>query len=130
MKTRDEQREEELARGRAMASRAERLALIERYGLAKKLKIMIALPGHTFYRAEGDVYMQLFFVDEVMVAHANRNDPDYPSDALMATLALAIDAAAGGVRDLPPLPPTHHVSKEAKEYNQRLAEINRERFGG
>lgn len=113
-----------MSRGRVVVARAERLALLERYSRGGKINIMVALPGHEFYENHGRV--NLFYVDKVLVAHQNNDEEDYPSEVVMATLALAIGATTG-FEGIPATAPTHRVSQAAKDYNAALAATNRNR---
>lgn len=79
---------------------------------------MVALPGHQFYESHGRV--NLFYVADVMIAHQNADEDDYPSENVMAFIGLAVEAN-GGTGDVPPPDPTHHVSPQAKEYNRLMA---------
>ena len=118
-----------MQRGRQVAQRAERRSVIARYEEGKKIKIMVPLPGHPKHEPEGRV--NLYYVDEVLVFSENIYPPasaDYvhPSDALMATLALAIGATTG-FDGIPAERPTHRISEDSKRYNAALRERNKGR---
>lgn len=86
-------RDLEMERGRHIAGRAKRQTDLARYIQGMKVKIMVAMPGHAFYENKGRV--NLFYVDEVCVAHQNEMDDDYPSEGVMAVLALSVGATVG-----------------------------------
>jgi hypothetical protein len=112
-------------RGRQIATAARRRSDLQRLVDAKKVKVMVALPGHPFYdRREGQ--MNLFYVDGVQVASQNDREADYPSEFVMATLQLAVSATVGYDGVAPPVQ-THRVSAEAKAYNAALKKANANR---
>lgn len=65
-----------------------------------------------------------FYVDCVMVAQQDTNEPSYPSEYVMATLMLAIGATVGfdGVR-------MWDSALPANPYHQRLRDSNKHREG-
>lgn len=89
----------ELERGRIIAQRARRMRDMDRYVAGKKVQINVALPGHPLY-APGCVNM--FYVGGVMVAHQNILEDDYPSEGVMAVVAVAV-ATSVGVEGIPPV---------------------------
>lgn len=105
-----------------MVQRAERLALLDRYVAGRKIRIMCTLPGNVLYEFGKNV--DLFYVDDVLVFHEATNPESvHPSDALMATLALAI-GATNGFGGIPAVEPTHEVSEGGKRYNAELRARN------
>lgn len=118
-------RELEMSRGAQIAQRAERLTLLQRYKLGKRMQVMVALPGHPLYEHVGQVNM--YDVDGVRVFHENVSNDAFPSDALMATLALAI-AATTGLDGLPPVEPTHKVPDRAYSAEMRARNAGRPDF--
>lgn len=124
-------REIEMERGRVIADRARRLSDLERYVVAKKVKIMVALPGHplhdTLYdRSTLRGHVNIFSVGGVQCCHENTAEDEYPSERVMATIALAVGATVG-FDNIPPPQPTHRVSADGKAYNARLREANKHR---
>lgn len=83
----------EMERGRVIADRARRESDLNRLVKGKKVKIMVALPGHAYYEPNGRV--NLFFVEKVLVAHQNLQEDDYPNEVVMATIQLAVSATVG-----------------------------------
>lgn len=82
-----------MERGRTIAGRAKRESDLYRYVQGKKVKIMVALPGHPFYEPTGRV--NLFYVDDVMIGHEQVAGDEYPSEGLMAVIAMAVGATVG-----------------------------------
>lgn len=80
-------------RGRQIAERAKRMDDLSRYKTAKKVAVMCALPGHPYYQPFGCV--DIFYVDDVAVAHQNQVDDDFPSEVVMATIAMAVSCTVG-----------------------------------
>lgn len=76
-----------------IAQRAKRHSDLDRYVAGKKVSVMVALLGHPQYEGHGRV--NLFYVDGVKVASQNISDDDYPSEAVMATIALSVAATVG-----------------------------------
>lgn len=128
----NEQKNQELERGRLIAGRAKRQSDLDRYVDGKKVKIMVALPGHPLYvdtkKDRQDRYGQtnLFYVDGVQIAHQNTADDDYPSEGVMAVIAMAVGATVG-FDGIPEVRPTHHVSEESKSYAAALRAANKGR---
>lgn len=127
----DERKEAELLRGRVIAERAKRRSDLARYVEGGKVKIMVALPGHPHYDSDRDRQgaigrMNLFLVDDVQIAHESTTADEYPSEAVMAGIALAVGATVG-FEGIPDPQPTHAVSAAAKAYNARLAQANKNR---
>lgn len=76
-----------------ISERATRQDHLARYVAGKKVKVMVAMSGHKFYQNHGRV--NIFYVDGVVIGHANEDEDDYPSEGLMATVALAVNATVG-----------------------------------
>ena len=83
----------EMERGRIIAERAKRQSDLSRYVEGKKVKVMVALPGHLHYEPHGRV--NLFYVADAFLGHENEMTDDYPSEGLMARIALAVAATVG-----------------------------------
>lgn len=83
----------EMERGRVIADRARRESDLNRLVEGKKVKVMVALPGHAYYEPHGRV--NLFYVEKVLVAHQNLQEDDYPNEVVMATIQLAVSATVG-----------------------------------
>lgn len=121
--------DDEMRRGRVIAERARRRSDLDRYVKGGKVQVKVALPGHALYKnthnRSGDTVgmVNLFYVDGVMVCHENTAEDEYPSERVMATLALAVGATVG-FEGIPDPEPTHKVSAEAKEYNRQLRARN------
>lgn len=122
--TRDQEREQELERGRQVAARAQRRALLERYEKAPGVKVMVSLPGHRYYEPRGQV--NIYHVDGVEVAHEQVASDDFPSDNLMAMLAMSIETTVG-LAQVPATPPSHKISEETRAYHRQLRERNKGR---
>lgn len=90
---RDERTKLEMERGRIIAERAKRQSDLSRYIEGKKVKVQCALPGHPYYEPHGRV--NIFYVDNVDIAHQNEDADDYPSETVMAKVALAVGATVG-----------------------------------
>lgn len=82
-----------MERGRIIAQRAKRQSDLSRYIEGKKVSIMVALVGHQFWEDHGRV--NLFYVDSVQIGHENEDADDYPSEGLMAVIAMAVSATVG-----------------------------------
>lgn len=105
-----EQTRLELERGRIIAERARRSSELLRFKVGGKLKWDVALEGHPLYEPKGQV--NLFIVDDVQVAHQNVMDDDYPSEAVYATVVMAINATVG-TEGVPG--PDYELSDEEKD---------------
>lgn len=90
----------ELERGRIIAQRAQRQRDLTRYEKGGKVKVMVAMNGHENYEPRGQV--NLFYVAGVKVAHQNIIDDDYPSEGVMAFIALAVGVTVG-TEGIPPV---------------------------
>lgn len=86
-------RQQEMERGRQIAERARRADDLSRYKACCKVGVMNALKGHAYWHPQGCV--DIFYVDGVEVAHQNEIDDDFPSETVMATIALAVGATVG-----------------------------------
>lgn len=84
----------EMERGRIIAERAKRQDDLDRYVAGKKVAIMVALPGHRHYDQTA-ARVNIIYVDDVEIGHENIAADDYPSEALMAKIALAVGATIG-----------------------------------
>lgn len=93
MPTVSEQTQMEMERGRLIGQRKERQRDLDRLVEAKKVSIMVALPGHAYYEPKGRV--NIFHVDGVAVAHQNIMADDYPSEGVMAVLLLSVGSTVG-----------------------------------
>lgn len=93
MPDQDEKTKLECERGRIISERAKRQSDLSRYVEGKKVKVMVALAGHVKWEDRGRV--NLFYVDDVFVGSQQEADDDYPCEALMATIALAVGATVG-----------------------------------
>lgn len=128
MLTRDQVREQEMARGRAIGARAEKRALLERYEDTRGVTTHHSKAPNG--GSDGLYGEKQWVVGGTVVATVPAGGlwtEDYPSDALLLTLALAINATVGA--DSVPLPrPTHVVSDAGKEYNARLRATNKGRL--
>ncbi len=97
---------------------------VERYVAGNKLKLMVALQGHAHYSPVGQV--TLFEVDGVTCAHQNLLDDDYPSELVMASIALAVGATLG-TEGIPG--PDYALTDEQKE-NVARRNAYRDRYLG
>jgi hypothetical protein len=120
--TRDQVTEQEMARGRAIGARAEKRALLDRYESTNGVVVKLDHDG-------SQIVSRSWVVNGMIVATVEYKDlwtEDYPSDALLLTLSLAINATVG--MDSVPVPrPTHKVSDSGKDYNTRLRAANKGR---
>lgn len=63
---------------------------------ARKVKLVCASPGHPLYTpgpSLGEVH--LFYVNDVMIGHQCTWQDDYPSEMIMAKIALCVGATLG-----------------------------------
>jgi len=111
-----EQTRQELERGRVIAGRAKRNSDLDRYVAGKKIKVMCAMPGHPLWENRGRV--NLFYLNDgdadgtqPMLAHQNIMDDDYPSEAVMATIAMVVGATIGTEG----IPGAETIDKETRE---------------
>lgn len=88
-----EQTKLELERGRVIGMRKMRENHLARYVHAGKVKVLTALQGHALWEPRGQV--NIFSVDGVVIGAQNVLDDDYPSEAIMAKIALAVAATVG-----------------------------------
>lgn len=92
----NEQTKLEMERGRIIAGRAKRHSDLTRYMAARKVTIVCASPGNPVYQrgpSLGETH--LFFVNGVQIAHEYTWQDDYPSEALMAKIAMCVAATVG-----------------------------------
>jgi hypothetical protein len=101
-----------MERGRNIAERAKRHSDLHRLQEGKKVKVMVALPGHAYYEPTGRV--NLFYVEDVQVAHQNELADDYPSEPVMAMIQLAVSATVGyeGVPDVSTISPEERERRD------------------
>lgn len=85
--------EVEMERGRRIAERAKRQSDLSRFIKGKKVRVMVAMPGHPCYEPQGRV--NLFYVDDVLIGHENEMSDEYPSETLMAKIQLSVGATVG-----------------------------------
>lgn len=86
----------EMERGRIIAGRAKRHSDLTRYMSAKKVQVVCASPGHPLYApgpSLGEVH--LFYVNGVQIGHECTWQDDYPSEAIIAKIALCVGATVG-----------------------------------
>lgn len=110
----------EMERGRIIAQRKQRESDLSRLVEGKKVKIMVAMPGHAYWEDRGRV--NLFYVDDVQIGHQNEMDDDYPSELIMATIQLAVSATVGyeGVPSATTIDPDTRARRD--EYRLRMAQ--------
>jgi hypothetical protein len=115
-----ERRKQEVERGRLVAARAQRASDLDRYVAGKKVKIMVALPGHPYYVAFAPARVNIFYVDGIDIGHENVAADNYPSEALMAKIALAVGATVGmdGIPSAQTIDP--EVRRRRDEYRNRM----------
>lgn len=115
-----EQTRIEMERGRIIAERRKRESDLSRLVEGKKVKIMVALPGHAYYETRGRV--NIFKVEDVEVCHQNEMADDYPSEFTMAALQLAVSATVGyeGVPSAETIDPETRARRD--EYRLRMAQ--------
>lgn len=114
----ESRRKQEMERGRIIAGRAKRQSDLSRYIEGKKVKVMVALPGHPYYEPHGRV--DIFYVDNVEIGHENQDSDEYPSETVMAKIALAVGATVGfdGIPSSTTIDPA--TRKRRDEYRARL----------
>lgn len=90
----------EQSRGRQIAGRAKRESDLQRYIQGGKIRVMVALPGHEHYEDKGRV--NLFYLNDgdadgtqPLLAHQNMMADDYPSEVVVATIAMVVGATIG-----------------------------------
>lgn len=101
-----------MERGRIIAARATRERDLARYVAGKKVKVTVALSGHALWVDRGRV--KLFYVDGVQIAHQNQLDDDYPSEGVMAVIAMAVNATVG-TEGIPPVMDDSPEEKAARD---------------
>lgn len=107
----------EIERGRIIGERKKRESDLTRLVEGKKVKIMCALHGHAYYEPHGCV--NIFYVEGVDIGHQNIVEDDYPSEAVMAVIGLAVGATVGyeGVPSAQTIDPA--VRSRRDEYRDR-----------
>lgn len=117
-KTHEERLAQEMQRGQQIAQRAQRESDLQRFIAAKKVKVMVALPGHALYERTGRV--NLFEVDGVRVASQNEQEDDYPSVTVMAFIQMAVSATVGydGIQDAQTIDP--ETRRRRDEYRTQM----------
>jgi hypothetical protein len=89
----DERRQLEMDRGRAIAGRAKRNSDLRRYIKGKKVKLVARATGHPEYAGYNRI--NEFWVADVKIAEQAEHEDDYPSEGVMAVIALSVAATEG-----------------------------------
>lgn len=110
----DRQRAEEMERGRQVAARAARLALLERWEAAHKISLRYDIDGD---RRQAWLW-QKAFVEGMLIAE-EKNNNDFPSEVFIAKVALGLQAHFGNLEGKDPW--THPVPKAQYEAGKEFA---------
>lgn len=117
----------EMERGRIIGERRRRESDLHRLIEGKKVTVNVCLPGHVNYEPQGQV--NIYYVEGVAVGHQNIIDDDFPREALMATIQLAVSATVGydGVPSAETIDPAIRAQRDL--YRDRHVGQWREHYG-
>lgn len=109
---RERQREQEIERGRVISARAQRVLLLDRYVAGRKVL--------AYADIEAGCTVHEFIVAGVVIGREAFGGEDYPSEALMAKIALAV-AATVGTEGIPPAQTIDPIIRAQRdEYRARM----------